>query len=156
MTMENNPPSSQLLPAQRPPRRRAACQPCYESKVKCSRGQPCLRCQVAQKKCYYELASRIGKPRGSKNRTQLRSPQPGRGGETATTKADEETFTSAARRHPIAPCADMIGVEGQEQTDEQQHQVPLQTLVEQSWNDLNTSEFFPSFMNAGSPSQDVN
>ncbi len=78
----------------------------------------------------------------------------------ATTKADDETFTSAATRHPIAPCADMIGVEGQEQMDEQQHQVPLQTLAEQSWTyspgDLNTSDLFPSFMNAGSPGQDVN
>ena len=159
MTMENDPPSTQLPPAQRPPRRRAACQPCYQSKVKCSRGQPCSRCQVAQKDCYYELASRIGKPRGSKNRTNLRSPRLGRGEEMATTEADEGTFTSAATRHPIAPCADMIGVEGQEHTDEQQHQVPLQTLAEQSWtyspNELNTSVFFPSFMNAGSPSRDV-
>lgn len=154
MTMEN---SSQFLPDQRPPRRRAACQPCYQSKVKCSRGQPCLRCQVNQRDCYYELASRIGKPRGSKNRTSIRSPRPAQEGETAT--AVNKAIKDTAEPHSVAPCANMIDIQGQEQAKEQQHQTPLQTSAEHSWtyspSDLNTADFFPSFISSDSPGQDV-
>lgn len=71
----------------------------------------------------------------------------------------KKAINDTADRHPIAPCANMIDVQGQEQANEQHHQTPLQTSVEQSWtyspSDLNTSDFFPSFISSDSPGQDV-
>ncbi len=55
-----------------PPKRKAACDQCNASKVKCSGGGlPCKRCADSSKTCHYSLAKRIGKPRGIKNRKTL-------------------------------------------------------------------------------------
>lgn len=50
---------------------RSACDPCHHSKVRCSGGNPCVSCTVAQTPCTYSVGSRLGRPKGSKNKRTL-------------------------------------------------------------------------------------
>ncbi|MCJ1373863.1 hypothetical protein MMC20_005093 [Loxospora ochrophaea] len=59
-------------PTAQPPRRRSACESCHQSKVKCSGGNPCARCKTSHSSCVYKLAAKIGKPKGSRNKSTLR------------------------------------------------------------------------------------
>jgi hypothetical protein len=54
------------------PRLRSACDSCRQSKVKCSGGSTCLRCGKQGVPCKYSLASRAGKPKGSRNKATLK------------------------------------------------------------------------------------
>ncbi|KAL1965337.1 hypothetical protein VTN77DRAFT_5774 [Rasamsonia byssochlamydoides] len=54
------------------PRLRSACDSCRQSKVKCSGGSTCLRCNKQGVPCKYSLASRAGKPKGSRNKATLK------------------------------------------------------------------------------------
>ncbi|GCB25095.1 sterigmatocystin biosynthesis regulatory protein [Aspergillus awamori] len=57
-----------------PPKLRAACENCRQSKVKCnlSGKDTCIRCMRHGLPCRYRVANRSGKPKGSKNRATLR------------------------------------------------------------------------------------
>ncbi|GKZ34051.1 hypothetical protein AbraIFM66950_004187 [Aspergillus brasiliensis] len=57
-----------------PPKLRAACENCRQSKVKCnlSGKDACIRCMRHGLPCRYRVANRSGKPKGSKNRATLR------------------------------------------------------------------------------------
>ncbi|KAF9889960.1 hypothetical protein FE257_006834 [Aspergillus nanangensis] len=57
-----------------PPKLRAACENCRQSKVKCNLGgkNACIRCLRHGLPCRYRVANRSGKPKGSKNRATLR------------------------------------------------------------------------------------
>ncbi|PWY74622.1 3-oxoacyl-reductase [Aspergillus sclerotioniger CBS 115572] len=57
-----------------PPKLRAACENCRQSKVKCnlSGKDTCIRCLRHGLPCRYRVANRSGKPKGSKNRATLR------------------------------------------------------------------------------------
>lgn len=50
---------------------RAACNFCYQAKVKCSGEDPCSTCQNSSFRCAYSPASRQGRPKGSKNKRKL-------------------------------------------------------------------------------------
>ncbi|KAF7513297.1 hypothetical protein GJ744_009718 [Endocarpon pusillum] len=53
-------------------KRRAACDKCHASKVKCpGGGPPCQRCAENCHSCNYSLTTRIGKPPGSRNKKTL-------------------------------------------------------------------------------------
>ncbi|KAH8695325.1 hypothetical protein BGW36DRAFT_361026 [Talaromyces proteolyticus] len=54
------------------PKLRAACDSCRQSKVRCSGGRVCVRCEKHEFKCVYSIASRAGKPKGSKNKATLK------------------------------------------------------------------------------------
>lgn len=54
------------------PRLRSACDSCRQSKVKCSGGSTCSRCLKQGVPCKYSLASRAGKPKGSRNKATLK------------------------------------------------------------------------------------
>lgn len=54
------------------PRLRAACDACRQSKVRCSGGQVCVRCEKHDFQCTHSIASRAGKPKGSKNKSTLK------------------------------------------------------------------------------------
>ena len=148
-----------ITPAQRPPRRRAACQFCHQSKLKCSRGQPCLRCQINQRECHYELASRIGKPRGSKNGTSSRSPRPRVEERAAMAKASVDALSNEGEKRSIAPCANMVNIEFSDPADEQ-HQLLLQTCTGTSWayspSNLGLSNSMTPSLITSSPSENVN
>lgn len=47
---------------------RSACDACHQSKIKCPGGNPCLNCFSGGNRCNYTQASRIGRPKGSKNK----------------------------------------------------------------------------------------
>jgi hypothetical protein len=51
---------------------RSACDPCRQSKVRCSGGSVCSRCDKHRFACRYSLADRAGKPKGSKNKATLK------------------------------------------------------------------------------------
>lgn len=50
---------------------RAACDSCNKSKTKCPGGNPCPLCQSSGIRCHYSVASRMGRPKGSKNKRTL-------------------------------------------------------------------------------------
>lgn len=51
---------------------KAACDQCHARKVKCpGEGPPCRQCVNGSHTCHYSLASRTGKPPGTKNRKTL-------------------------------------------------------------------------------------
>jgi hypothetical protein len=52
-------------------RRRSACNACHEGKIKCSGGVTCVACQLSGLQCTYSLISRLGRPKGSKNKRTL-------------------------------------------------------------------------------------
>jgi hypothetical protein len=52
-------------------RRRSACNVCHEGKIKCSGGLTCVACQLSGLQCTYSLISRLGRPKGSKNKRTL-------------------------------------------------------------------------------------
>lgn len=49
----------------------SACDACRQSKVRCTGGTPCLTCQWYQRRCNYSPGSRLGRPKGSKNKRTL-------------------------------------------------------------------------------------
>ncbi|KAH7355888.1 hypothetical protein BKA66DRAFT_474401 [Pyrenochaeta sp. MPI-SDFR-AT-0127] len=53
-------------------RLRSACNACHEAKTKCSGGVTCFACQLAGLQCNYSRISRLGRPKGSKNKRTLR------------------------------------------------------------------------------------
>ncbi|KAK1767545.1 Zn(2)-Cys(6) zinc finger domain protein [Phialemonium atrogriseum] len=52
-------------------RLRLACDSCHGSKVRCSGGDPCARCRDGNLECQYSYMSRLGKPKGSRNKKTL-------------------------------------------------------------------------------------
>nr|WHP53399.1 transcription factor [Leptobacillium sp.] len=58
-------------PAKTHRRMRSACDSCHQSKIRCSREMPCSSCRRAQSACTYSLRSRLGRPKGSKNKRTL-------------------------------------------------------------------------------------
>ncbi|RAL12638.1 uncharacterized protein BO97DRAFT_451197 [Aspergillus homomorphus CBS 101889] len=48
---------------------RSACDSCHNMKMKCSGGQPCMTCKRYKHTCTYSAPNRIGRPKGSKNKT---------------------------------------------------------------------------------------
>jgi hypothetical protein len=63
------PSPDQVIP--QTPRLRAACESCHGSKVKCLGGKPCARCITNRLDCVYLPAAKIGKPKGSRNKSTL-------------------------------------------------------------------------------------
>lgn len=51
---------------------RAACNSCHLAKIRCSGGQPCSSCQLSNHVCHYSPRSKLGRPKGSKNRPKTR------------------------------------------------------------------------------------
>ncbi|KAJ5825447.1 hypothetical protein N7474_002585 [Penicillium riverlandense] len=49
-------------------RMRSACNPCHFAKLRCSGGSPCANCQMSNHPCVYSLSSRLGRPKGVKNK----------------------------------------------------------------------------------------
>lgn len=50
---------------------RSACDACHQSKIKCPGGYPCFPCQSSRSRCNYSPGSRLGRPKGSKNKRTL-------------------------------------------------------------------------------------
>lgn len=48
---------------------RLACDSCHNMKMKCSGGRPCMTCTRYRHTCIYSAPNRIGRPKGSKNKT---------------------------------------------------------------------------------------
>jgi hypothetical protein len=55
--------------------RRLACDRCHRGKTKCSRGTPCTLCDEGGRPCTYSVTSRLGRPKGSKNKRTLETRQ---------------------------------------------------------------------------------
>ncbi|KAH8697993.1 hypothetical protein BGW36DRAFT_359761 [Talaromyces proteolyticus] len=54
------------------PKLRSACDACRKAKVRCKGGTPCMYCERHHNSCHYSFATRIGKPKGSRNYKTLR------------------------------------------------------------------------------------
>lgn len=49
-------------------RLRSSCDSCHRSKIKCSGSNPCSACLGSQSTCTYSRSSKLGRPKGSKNK----------------------------------------------------------------------------------------
>jgi hypothetical protein len=49
-------------------RLRSSCDSCHRSKIKCTGSNPCAACLGSQNTCTYSRGSRLGRPKGSKNK----------------------------------------------------------------------------------------
>jgi hypothetical protein len=85
-------------------RRRSACDACHEAKTKCSGGATCFGCQLSGLQCTYSLISRLGRPKGSKNKRTLRQ------------QGDHDSRKNKRRNHSPSP----------EPRESQGHQRPQQ------------------------------
>ncbi|PVH98596.1 hypothetical protein DM02DRAFT_615719 [Periconia macrospinosa] len=56
---------------EKPKKRRTACDSCHRGKTKCSGGTPCTFCVDGGRQCTYSEPSRLGRPKGSKNKRTL-------------------------------------------------------------------------------------
>ena len=65
------PPSSEAANARLPKKLRSACDLCHETKVKCSGGKPCNGCRGLGIECAFSVSSRIGRPKGTRNKATL-------------------------------------------------------------------------------------
>jgi hypothetical protein len=72
-------------------RRRSACDACHEAKTKCSGGDTCFGCQLSGLQCTYSLISRLGRPKGSKNKRTLRQ------------QSDHDSGKNKRRTHSPSP-----------------------------------------------------
>ena len=52
-------------------RLRSACDTCHQGKNRCSGGNPCSACRTSGIRCIYSPGSRLGRPKGSKNKRTL-------------------------------------------------------------------------------------
>jgi C6 transcription factor GliZ len=52
-----------------PNKLRTACDHCHHTKVRCSGQLPCKGCVKASIPCFFSLSARLGRPKGTKNRT---------------------------------------------------------------------------------------
>jgi hypothetical protein len=74
--MSSQPPSAteqrQSPTAEEAPKRtgrlRSSCDNCHRSKIKCTGSTPCSACFGSQSTCTYSRGSRLGRPKGSKNK----------------------------------------------------------------------------------------
>ena len=49
-------------------RLRSSCDSCHRSKIKCTGSNPCSACLSSQSTCTYSRGSKLGRPKGSKNK----------------------------------------------------------------------------------------
>ncbi|POR33735.1 Thiamine repressible regulatory protein thi1 [Tolypocladium paradoxum] len=64
-------PTERSSPPKPSGRLRAACDSCHQAKIRCSGGSPCMTCEASQFRCTYSPGSRLGRPKGSKNKRTL-------------------------------------------------------------------------------------
>jgi hypothetical protein len=100
-----------------PARILSACDACRQSKVKCTGGNPCLSCQWDQKTCNYSPGSRLGRPKGSKNkRTLLQQQSMNLANKDRTPEAQKEPSSSKSDSADVMQWIDSV------QHHHQQHQ----------------------------------
>ncbi len=83
------------------PRLRTACDTCHQLKVRCSGTMPCKTCANSDSACFYSLASRVGRPKGSRNKQSLKGSKPASGSLPSTLDGVEFHGTWS----PITPAA---------------------------------------------------
>ncbi|KAI2464230.1 hypothetical protein F4781DRAFT_413681 [Annulohypoxylon bovei var. microspora] len=96
-------------------RLRSACDSCHQAKIRCSGGNPCLTCLVSQVHCTYSPGSRLGRPKGSKNKRPTVKENKNRRDETLesnnTNSVDSSRGSDAARRREAQQQSDPMPVE---------------------------------------------
>lgn len=60
-----------MTETQKSKRLRLACDFCHEVKVRCSGGNPCMKCHRSNVNCNYSFVSKMGKPKGSRNKKTI-------------------------------------------------------------------------------------
>lgn len=78
-------------------RTRSACDACHQSKIRCSGGNPCISCSVSDSPCNYSAISRLGRPKGSRNKRTLVN-QASEGGHN---NADSEVSEAYSNGRPL-------------------------------------------------------
>ncbi|KAI5861142.1 hypothetical protein GGS23DRAFT_577198 [Durotheca rogersii] len=128
---ERDPPAGRDETRKTTGRLRSACDSCHQSKIRCSGGNPCSTCEWSQTRCTYSPGSRLGRPKGSKNKRSLMR---------ENGKDSDKSPKDAAKSG-----ADVVQWDsGQHQLEKQHHQQQLTPPVDSMSSDFDIDHEFDS------------